>query len=545
MTDKTRQTPTPSTTGPADASAELTGQSHVIRNVLASWAGHVVFVITGFILPRLIDGRVGQDALGVWDFGWSLVAYFGLVSGGVMSSVSRYVARHRAQRETEEMNVTVNTGLAIYLLTGGLVLLLTIVTTLLVPSLFGARFGQLTPQAQCVTLLLGLSLVGQFVFAVFNGVITGCHRWGLHNAIGAGAHLVSAGGMITILCLGGGLPGMAAVVLAGEALAGVLRWVAAHRVCPGLCISLRLARLRHARELIWFGGKTVTDSVARIVLYQTSPLLIVGFMGPAALALYARSASLIRHATTFLNKFAYVLTPTASAMQAAAGTQTSTSEDTKPLQELLVKGTRYSLYIGFPMIIVLAILGKSVLQLWMGERYAYGTVLAILAVGHLAPLSQRVTYHVLMGMGRHGLPAIAMLGAAVVAAVLTVLFLGSFQWGLEGAALAIVLPLTIVNAVVVPAYACRVLSLPYTRYLAQVLPGPIFAAAPLALWLWVARAAWDGSAMAVLAWGLGIGFIITAPIYWHCIVPPSLRQAVADRFAGTLRRLRVSQAGSP
>ena len=52
---------------------DLTGRDRLVSNVLFSWGGNFVFIIAGFIMPRMIDRRLGQELLGIWDFAWSLV----------------------------------------------------------------------------------------------------------------------------------------------------------------------------------------------------------------------------------------------------------------------------------------------------------------------------------------------------------------------------------------------------------------------------------------------------------------------------------------
>lgn len=84
--------------------SDVTGRDRITRNVLASWGGYGVFIVAGFIMPRLIDTRIGQEALGVWDFAWSLVAYFSLVQAGVVSSVNRFVAKYQAVGDLDGVN---------------------------------------------------------------------------------------------------------------------------------------------------------------------------------------------------------------------------------------------------------------------------------------------------------------------------------------------------------------------------------------------------------------------------------------------------------
>jgi len=66
------------------------GRERFGRNVAFAWGGYMVNVISGFLVPRLISDQLGQVTLGVWDFAWSFVSYFGLVQLGRGGSISRY-----------------------------------------------------------------------------------------------------------------------------------------------------------------------------------------------------------------------------------------------------------------------------------------------------------------------------------------------------------------------------------------------------------------------------------------------------------------------
>ena len=81
----------------AQPAPDVSGRQQLVRNVFVSWLSQLVFIAAGFVMPRLIDHRLGQEMLGLWDLGWTIVAYFGLVQMGVVGSVNRYVAMHRAE----------------------------------------------------------------------------------------------------------------------------------------------------------------------------------------------------------------------------------------------------------------------------------------------------------------------------------------------------------------------------------------------------------------------------------------------------------------
>jgi len=502
---------------------DLTGRSRMARNVLGGWVCQFVFVISGFIMPRVVDRGIGQEALGIWDLGWSILSYFGLVSLGIIGSISRHIARARATRDTEMLRATASTGMLIYLCTGTVVAILTFGTTYLAPVLFGERLGVRIVDAQWVILLLGMSLTIQFYSAVSTGVLTGCHQWIWYNSINSGVHLLVAGGMITAILMGFGLRSMATITLAGEITAAILRLTVAYRCCPELRISPRYIRCTMARDMFGYGGKSMLYAVASVFMRETTRVMVLGYLGPAAVALYSRPLSLVRHGGAFGARFAHVFAPTASAYEV--------SGDLHGLRELMITAGRYALYMFLPMVLVLAISGRYVLQLWMGDRYDTGAVLAVIAVGNLPFLFQLPTMEIIRGMNRHGVPSIAFLIIAGLGIPVTAFVLGHLRWRLVGGAFAGVAPLAILYGAFIPVYACRLLGMSVVGYAVKTIPGPVVLNIPLVLSLVLAQVLWPDSIAANLLGGFGVGILLLSVLYWYCVIPLKKRLSVKRKLA--------------
>src|SRR5262245_54002486 len=201
---------------------DMTGRKEMVANVLASWGGQFIFIIAGFVMPRMIDRHLGQSLLGVWDFSWSLVGYFGLVQVGIVASIGRYVAMHRANGDEQGINRSISSATCVLLLMAGAIALLAVSTVALMGSFKADALGDHLSDARWVVLLLGFEMAVQTAFASFGGVITGCHRWGIHNAINAGSYFLTVAGMIVALLMGGGLRAMATIHFSCELVA----WVA-------------------------------------------------------------------------------------------------------------------------------------------------------------------------------------------------------------------------------------------------------------------------------------------------------------------------------
>ncbi len=494
---------------------DLTGRDRLVWSVIFNWAAYFVYIVAGFIMPRLIDRRLGQELLGIWDFAWSLVSYFGLVQLGIGSSVNRYIAKYRAAGDINGMNQTISSASFILCIAGLIVIVLTTILSLLLSQLFGAKLGENAREAQWVVFFIGASLGVEMCFSSFHGLLTGYHRWGLHNFIKSGWYALTVVGMIISLLQGWGLRSLAMVNLAGQLLENATRVVLAYRVCEGLRINPVLIKWKIIKKLFVFGGKTLIPSVSSLLLNQTTSIFIVAYLGPAALALYARPRSLVLHINTLVSKMAMTLTPTVSSLQS--------TNNLKGIRDLLISSVRYSFYIVVPMVLVLVIFGDAVMQFWMGKRYANGLIPAILAIGYLVVLVQRPIANILTGLNAHGRSGIAKFIASVCSVGLTVIVLGYLKWGIAGAAVAVTLPLTIVNVFYLPFLVCRKVGLGVRRYFMSVTILPAIHILPFAICLIVGRRFFNDAPLTGLLFGGTAGFAILAILYWRYVLPERIR----------------------
>jgi len=512
------------------AQADLTGRSRIAWNVLVSWAGHAVFIASGFVMPRLIDRHVGQEALGIWDFAWSLVGYFGLAQLGVGASAGRYVAKYRAGGDVGRLGSLVSSVLALQLALSALVIALTATAIGLLPVLFGDRLGAHAEVVPSVLALLGASLALQMAFRVFHAVIVGCHRWDIHNAINAGFHAATVVGMIAAISMGGGLASLALVTLCGTVVTELTRCALAYRVCPEITISLRLVRWREMRRMLQFGAKSSVFHLASQLLLQGNRLIVVTFLGPAALALYSRPAALVRHVSTLVAKFAYILMPTASSLQAQ-------KQDTA-LKALLLEGVRVGAGLTLPMVLSLAILGDPLLRLWMGPRYEQGALLALLALGSFPSIAQMPAVAILMGLNAHGRLALANLVVSILGLGFSLCAVALWQWDLLGAALGVTAAATLGTGILVPFWVCRHLQVAARDYLLQGLLLPTASVLPFALCLAAVRWSFDEPSLAVLCGGLAVAVLASAPVYWRYVLSDALRHQLSILTRDGLNRLR-------
>ncbi len=499
---------------------DLTGQDRLVSNVLFSWGAYFVFFVAGFIMPRCMDHYIGQVNLGIWDFSWSLVNYMSLSGLGVGSSVNRYVAKFRAEGSIDKLNSAMSSVVCIQLCLAFVVVILTLTLVWLLPLLFSNRKGIDFEAARWVVLLLGSGLAVHMACDSARGIITGCHRWDVHNGINAMSRAIAVLGMLMVLVCGGGLRALAMVHLIVVILTEFVRMVISRKLCSGLCLSRKLVTLSYARQMAMFGFKTIIVGLPSLLVVQTCNVFIVSALGPAALAVFARSMALVRHVETFMNKFFFILTPTAGAMQGA--------KEDENLREFMFKMAQYGFAFAIPCSLTLVFWGEWILQLWMGDAYVQDYVLTILAIGYLFVISQGPILRILVGMNLHG--KIGLLGLAVSTGCFCLMLLvGNYNsWNLGQFACLVAVPIAL-NGCAVAIYGCVLLKISFFEYLRRSFLRPFVCNVVFGVFLSISQVYLAVSLLSALLISV-FGFLVLCSMYLYLLYSPAERDSFKSRF---------------
>ena len=511
----------------ADSRRDRGVRSRIIRNVLSNWVAHSVIIVSGFVLPRFISDQQGQNILGVWDFGWSLVVYIEFLVLGLSGAVERYVSRYRSLEDWAALGRTVSSAFAVLLVSFLLGLCCVSGLVYVTPALLHMSDPHIERQAQMIVAILGTSCALRLLMVPFRSVITGSERFDVSSLINGSLRAVQLVSMVLLLLAGHNIVSLAWVVLCVQCLEFAATMGAVRCVCPALHLSLRGVSWAAGKELLGFGGKALIYQVSHIAAYQTNMILTVWALGPAMLAVYARQRALLMHTDNILLHYARTLTPVASAYHA--------KEDRQGLARLMVQASLYGLCILLPICACLMILGGPILEVWMGSSYQAPVPMILLVLGHVVLLSQRGTISILLGMARHGLPAMAMLGSSVVSIMLGMLLLRVIPLGLNGAAIALGISFTFGVGFFLAIYGCRSVRLTLWDYLRQSLPKPLIMVAPFVAWLIIARCAVSGPAVTTLTVALLPGGVILGLVYWRWVIPVSIRERILRSVMGGKR----------
>lgn len=501
--------------------SESERRGSLAAGLVVSWLAQLLQIASGFIIPRMIDAGAGQAALGVWDFGWALVSYFSLVESGVGSSVNRYIALERGRGDQAGVNRIASSAALIQRIVGGIILILTLVCAWCIPYDLKGATPELVGDARWLVFLLGASAGLTMFGAVYTGVLTGCNRWASHYSVYAITNILSVIAMFAVLILGYGIVALGVVQLSREVLGRLIRRVLAYRACPGLEISLSLSDRATMKSMLGFGGRMAIGRISRVVLAQTTSILIVAFMGPASLALFARPRSLVRQASVFPQKHANMLVPTVASLFGA--------DQMDEVRSFVVSSCRAGLYMAFPIIVFLLVNGTPLVQLWMGTEYADSILISLLILGYAAEFCNQPLESLLLGLNCHGRPGVVMMLAAVVAIAATWILL-SQGCGLHSVALAIGIPWSFAHGVYLPYYTCKRLGMPVFRFLWLSWKGPVAFGIPFGMILMLGQHLAPHHPASAIIIGMSAGCVFLFTCYWLWVIPTDLKHQAMRRM---------------
>ena len=438
------------------------------RNVGSSWLKLAIQLAVGFVLSPFILHKLGDTAFGIWVLIFSLTGYYGLFDFGIRASIGRYIARFAAMGDEEQLARFVNTTLAACSVLGLLVLLVSGIGSHYLGLLFKIP-ADFLGTARILFLLISMDVALGFPLSVFGCVLEGYHSFWSLNLTHICATLLRGILVFFVLNLGGGLESIA--------LVGVGLNLLRHLSCVHLVFRITPLRLgfqyldkSHLGQLITYSAVSFTIIVAESLRFQSDAVVIGAFVSSAAITYFAVASKLVEYPASIVTSLAQIFTPMAS--------QYDASGDREGLRRVFVAGNRACACVTFPLSAILIMLGKLIIEVWVGGKYlSCYAILVVLVVPKTLLLAQSGSTRILLGLGRQRLLALVTLLDGAANLILSIVFLR--YWGILGVALGTAIPLTCTSVVFLPQHLCGILKVPLGRFLREAYLLPLGLTVPM------------------------------------------------------------------
>ena len=403
----------------------------------------------------------------------SFTGHYGLLTLGVQSAATRYVAHAHGRNDPVAMNRYINTGLALLAPAGLLSVLVGAGLAYFLEPLFHIPKEDLNA-AQFACVLMALTTGVTFATAIFSSILTAHQRFDSLNVVKTGSIVVRSALTVWLLMGGHGIVALAVLSLAMAGVSGLGFLALARRQCPGWRIAPGDVDGASMKTVLGFGAKSLVGTASLTLVYQCDLFVIGMFLSPEHITIYALGSTLLFYIVQFVNSIVHVMDPYA--------TERFAKEGVAGVRDLFVEGSAFIYGIGGVIVGCALAFAHPFFAVWISpDHVESGTILAILVIPQFFNMGARFGHSILVGMARIGTFNAVSLAGGIVNLILSVIFVK--LWGIPGVAIATLIPMVAVDAI---------WFLPWISKLLGISPGRVWG-----------RSVLPGVAIAAIGWGVG------------------------------------------
>jgi len=452
-------------------------KSEIIKNVSSSWFSLGINILVGLFLSPFILHRLGNTSYGAWVLVFSVTGYYGLFDLGIRSSIIRYVSTYTATDDMEALSRLISTSLAGYTAIGVAAMIVTVVVSSYVDSVFRMPSG-FVATARLLFLIVGTAVALGFPAGVFGGILEGLGRFYIVNVTNLASTLVRAALIVLALTHGYGLLAVAVITVTLPFLSSAVRAVIVSRILP-LRLGLKYIDRSALSAISKYSSVSFMLMIAYKLRFKTDEIVISRFLGVAAVTFFSIGDRLVDYSTEVVSGLAQLFIPMSGESDARG--------EHHQLRKLFIAGNRGCALVVFPISATLIILGKSVITAWVGSRYVAASypVMLTLVIPFTFILAQAASSRILYGMARHQSLAWVTGFEGIANIVLSIVLVR--QYGIVGDALGTAIPLTCTAFFFLPRHLCRVLKVRIRTFLTEAYTLPILLSIPTVISLLAVR----------------------------------------------------------
>ena len=433
----------------------MSSATSILKNLLANWVGVGANLMVMFFLSPFIIHTLGITEYGIWQLLTVLTGYMGILDLGVRASTGRYVILYLGKGDEEKVDETIRTGLGLYTVLSGVILLAGVLLGFGFPYFFPSVPFQYHGILKILLPILAVNIWISAIGVILSSVLTAHERFDL--ARGADLITLTFRTLATIVVLkqGMGLVGLTIAIIFSNFIGLTANYLLAKNIHGELKLIPFILRKERVKELYTYGIGAFLIAVSVRIIGQTDLLIVGTFINVDSVAVYSVGAMLIYYSGTFTKMIDNTFFP---------GLQKAVVK--KRLNEagyIITRQIQLSLIVGLLLYIGYFSFGKSFIRLWMYEPQNFplssvrkaAEVMAILSCSKLLLLLGAFSRSILAATGHIGFAAKMTAFEAIVNLLLSIAFVLICGWGLNGIAAGTFAAHLLFQTFLVPYYACR------------------------------------------------------------------------------------------
>jgi len=397
------------------------------RNAVYNLLGMGIPLVIAVITIPIVIKYIGIERFGILSLAWAVFGYLSIFDIGLGQATTKCVAESLGKGERHQIPKILWTSIVFQSLLGIVgALTLIIATPLLTERILNIPHA-LQAEAKIVFNLIALSLPVALISGSFRATLEAAQRFDLVNAVkipsGAASNLFPLLGAL----LGFSLPGIILLILCSRVLTLAAWIILSFNIYPEARKRTPIL-LETARPLFKFGVWITVTSFINPLLTYLDRFMIGALLTVTAVSYYAAPYEMTVRLGLLPGSLLMLLFPAFSVLRG--------QQDENRTRSLFGMSFKYILTGLGPIVILIIVFAKLILELWLGNDFAQNSaiILQILSGGFLLNALARVAVGFLLGMGRPDIPAKFHVLELIFYIPLLLILIR--EMGIEGAAIA-------------------------------------------------------------------------------------------------------------
>lgn len=424
-------------------------------NTLATGVNAVVNILVAFFLTPFLISHLGKQSYGVWIlvFTFSLSGFLSLFDLGLQQTTVKFVAEHLANRDRRALNAVIGQSLLLYPLIGVLAALVTLSVVAIGPGVLFNIAPGFEDQTMAMLIIIAIAAVIDFTGMAFVGIIRGRDRLDVVMNIDTLLAFLRAAVLVVVVLLQMGL----VIMVLSVTIVGVLRLLilsfASRRILPGQTPTF-IHSYACWHKFLSFTGYVAVMKISSFVWLSIDRALIALLLVSTVLTDYDVAYKLHQAALAMCYLVSHSILPMAS--------YASARNDKQALQRMCLSGTKFSVMITMPMVLIAVVAADDFIRCWVGPEFMDDVFPARVFLAHFAITSLTAVPNVIVqGIGNVRRTAVA----ALLAAACNIVFSATLciPMGLIGLAIGTAASVVASMVIIMP-WTLRELDISWTRF---------------------------------------------------------------------------------
>jgi O-antigen/teichoic acid export membrane protein len=323
-----------------------------------SYISIAINIIASLLYTPWMIAQVGQGDYGLYTLANSLITLF-LVDFGLSVATSRYISKYRAEGRQDKIDNFLAAVYRLYLLIDSILFVVLLVIYFFIERIYVSLTPDELEKFKVVYIIAASFAVINFPFVTFNGILNSYEKFIPLKLADVIYRILLVAMTVVALLFGMGLYALVAVHAIVGLLVVIFKFIVIKKSVP-ISVNWRYKGSLVYKEILGFSIWATVSSLAQRLVFNITPSILGIVANSAAIAIFG--------IVSIVEGYAFTITTAINGMFMPKISRIYENENwKKDIMKLMLGVGRFQYAINGLIIAGFAVVGKSFLDLWLGE----------------------------------------------------------------------------------------------------------------------------------------------------------------------------------